>query len=67
MFQQFLQSIQEEELDFHLTITDKEFQTVETILKNQDYGVAEKKKQLKKQLDAKSACEKAILELIGWG
>lgn len=67
MFQQFLQSIQEEELDFHLTITGKEFQTVEIILKNQDYGVNEKKKQLTRQLGAKTACEKAVLQLIAGG
>lgn len=67
MFQQFIQTIQNEELEFHLTFTVENIQAVETILKNQDYGVAEKKKQLIKQLGAKTSCEKAILQLIAGG
>ena len=67
MFQQFIQTIQNEELEFHLTFTAENIQAVETILKNQDYGVAEKKKQLIKQLGAKTSCEKAILQLIAGG
>ncbi len=66
-FRQFIQSVKDEELDFNLSIEDEEFCKVEEILKDKNLTRSGRKTQLIKLLDARSACEKAVLSLISGG
>lgn len=66
-FQQFIKCVENEELDFELNPDEKTLKSIEEILKNADFTKTEKKTQLIKLLNAKSACEKALLNLIAGG
>ncbi|MCM1427560.1 MAG: type II CRISPR RNA-guided endonuclease Cas9, partial [Eubacterium sp.] len=67
IFRQFIQSIKDEELDCHLDITDENIIEVENILKDSRLTKSTKKTRLVKLLNAKTACEKAVLSLICGG
>lgn len=64
VFQQFVQSIRDEELDFNLNVDDEGVKAVEDCLKNNKTTRTAKKAALIKTLGAKTACEKAVLGLI---
>lgn len=66
-FSQFIQSVRDADLDFELEIEDEELRRIEDILKNQDLTKSGRKTQMIKLLGARSACEKAILNLISGG
>lgn len=66
-FSQFLQCISDEELDFHLSISDREMEEIECLLKDDNATKTMKKTQLIKLLQAKTICEKSILNLISGG
>lgn len=67
VFQQFVQGIKDEELDFNIAIDDEKIKEVEDCLKNTNMTRTAKKATLVKVLAAKTACEKAILSLITGG
>lgn len=64
MFKQFIQSVQDEDMDFELSLTDEDIEYIENLLKNTNLSKSAKKSQLIKTLGAKSACEKAIWGMI---
>lgn len=66
-FQQFIKCVENEELDFELKPVEKDIKAVEEILKNRKLTKTAKKAQLIKTLNAKSTCEKALLNLIAGG
>ncbi len=66
-FQQFIECVKKEDLDFELTPDTETIKTIEGILKNADFTKTAKKTQLIKLLNAKSTCEKALLNLIAGG
>lgn len=66
-FEQLIQNIQDEELEWHISLDDAAIQFVEYILKDRNLTRSTKKSRLIKQLNAKSACEKAILNLLSGG
>lgn len=66
-FLQFIQILQEEELDFGLNIEEEVFEELEGILKDKSITKSAKKTRLIKLLGAKTACEKAVLNLITGG
>ena len=66
-FEQLIQNIQDEELEWHISLDDAAMQFVEHILKDRNLTRSTKKSRLIKQLNAKSACEKAILNLLSGG
>ena len=66
-FMQFINNIQAEELNFHLELTDEIILLVEEILKDKSLTQSTKKMRLIKILQAKTSCEKAILNLISGG
>lgn len=67
-FCQFVQSMKDEELDFHLDgDSDEELKEVETILKDSNATKSVKKSRLIKALKATTVCEKAAMNLIAGG
>lgn len=66
-FEQLIQNIQDEELEWHISLDDAAIQFVEHVLKDRNLTRSTKKSRLIKQLNAKSACEKAILNLLSGG
>ena len=64
VFGQFLESIQNEELQFEILLSNKEINFIESTLKNSDLSRSGKKSVLVKELHADSTCEKAILGLL---
>lgn len=66
-FQQFVQSIRNEELDFELEIAEEQIKLVEDVLKDNNNTKSAKKAKLIKSLGAHTLCEKAILTLICGG
>lgn len=64
VFGQFLESIQNEELQFEILLSNKEINFIESTLKNFDLSRTGKKSVLVKELHADSTCEKAILGLL---
>lgn len=66
-FQQYIQGIKDEELDFGLCIEDKEFHEIENILKDRNLTRSVKKTRLIKLLGAHTTCEKAVLNLVAGG
>ena len=67
IFGQFLQSIREEELDFALSIQEDEFDFIKDVLQDNTLMKTGKKAKLIKSLQAKTICEKAIINLIVGG
>lgn len=66
-FFQFIQSVKDEEMDFHLIISDDDCDNIEKILKDKKITKSSKKTQMIKTLNAQTTCEKAILNLIVGG
>lgn len=66
-FLQFIHSVIDEEMDFHLSISDEDCNNVEKILKNKHITKSMKKTEMVKTLNAQTTCEKAILNLIVGG
>lgn len=66
-FMQFVQSVQDEELDFELGITGEQIKLTEEILKDSTLTKSMKKARLVKILGAHTACEKAIVTLLCGG
>lgn len=66
-FLQLIQNIHAEELSFDITISEEKCAVVEKILRDRNSTKSIKKMSLCKELGAKSACEKAILNLIVGG
>ena len=66
-FQQFVQSIRNEELDFELEIAEEQIKLIEDVLKDNNATKSAKKAKLIKSLGAHTSCEKAILTLICGG
>ena len=66
-FMQFIKNIQAEELNWHLELTDEQIVLIEDILKDKSLTQSTKKMRLIKILQAKTSCEKAILNLISGG
>lgn len=66
-FQQYINSIKDEELDFHLCIEDEDFQKIEEVLKDSKLTRSGKKTRLIKLLGAHTSCEKAVLNLVAGG
>lgn len=66
-FLQLEQNLKKEELNWTLELSDDEIQFIENILKDRMLTKSVKKSRLIKQLNAKTPCEKAILNLISGG
>lgn len=66
-FQQFLEAVKNEELDFNLELDEEQYLNVEEILKSNQLTRTGKKTKLIKNLKAVSKCEKAILNLVSGG
>ena len=66
-FKQFLENISNEELDFHLEFDDETFEMIGNILTDKQLTRSSKKTKLCKALGAKTACEKAVLNLLAGG
>lgn len=66
-FSQFIQCLQDEELDFNLEISDDKYVMIENLLKNHTMTKSAKKTQLIKLLGAHTPCEKAVLNMISGG
>ena len=66
-FMQFIKNIQAEELNWHLELTDEQIVLIEDILKDKSLTQSTKKIRLIKILQAKTSCEKAILNLVSGG
>ncbi|MBD5452241.1 MAG: type II CRISPR RNA-guided endonuclease Cas9 [Lachnospiraceae bacterium] len=64
VFEQFVQVVRDEELDFHINMNDEIVHDAEICLKNKDITKATKRNMLCKLFSAQSSCEKAILGLI---
>ena len=63
-FSQFYNSIENEELDFHLSFSSEEIHFIENVLKDACLTRSAKKSKLQKDLKATTPCEKAILALL---
>jgi len=66
-FLQLIHNIKDEELEFYLSIGDKECEIIEEILKDATITKSIKRSRLWKALGAKTTCEKGILNLIVGG
>lgn len=66
-FNQFIECVKKEDLDFKLTPDEESLEAIEVILRNTDLTKTAKKSQLIKILNARSVCEKALLNLIAGG
>lgn len=66
-FRQYIEKLKEEELDFHLCIEGEELQGIENILKDSTLTRSAKKTKLIELLGARTACEKAALNLVAGG
>ena len=66
-FTQLLQNIMAEELDWNLELDEKDLGYIGDILKDRTLTRLAKKTRLVKQLNARSSCEKAMLNLIVGG
>lgn len=67
IFEELLQRIKEEELDFHLVFEEEQWEELKEILSDRSSAKSDKKTQLWKLADAKTACEKALLNLLVGG
>lgn len=67
VFAQFLRTVQDEGLDFSLSIGEEEFEEIEKIFRDERSTKSVKKKNLEKMLGAHSVCEKAVLNLLVGG
>ena len=63
-FQQFIENIKNEELDWQLEIEEEKINEVKRILVDRKITRSTKKSQLTKLLSAKTSCEKAVVGLI---
>lgn len=66
-FEQFIQYLYDEELDFNIQFLEEEKKIVENVLRDASKTRSEKRSILIKNLNAKTACEKAILNLLVGG
>lgn len=66
-FLQLEENLKKEELNWTLELSDDEIQFIENTLKDRMHTKSVKKSRLIKQLNAKTTCEKAILNLISGG
>lgn len=66
-FEGFLRRIREEELDFHIVLGEEQWTEFENTLKDKSITKSTKKTKLVKLTEAKTSCEKAILNLIVGG
>lgn len=64
VFEQFVEAVRNEELDFDLNINKDKCYEIEMILKDNQTTRTFKKRELIKCLEASSSCEKALLGLI---
>lgn len=67
VFAQFLQTVQDEDLNFLLDIAEEDFGEIEAVFRDERRTKSAKKKDLEKLLGAQTACEKAILGLLAGG
>lgn len=67
VFNQFLNTIISEELDFNLSLNSEDIEDIKTILENKNLSKSEKKSALIKVYNAKTKCEKALFTLISGG
>lgn len=66
-FQQLVENIKSEELDFKLETDADQMKSIESVLKDRELTRSEKKSRLIKTLKPNTACEKAILTLLAGG
>lgn len=66
-FNQFLNNVKNEELDFHLTFDENALGFVKNTLKDKNLPKSKKKTALVKEFNATTACEKALFSLITGG
>lgn len=66
-FQQFIECVDNEGLDWELDLAKEDMEAIERILKDTNLVKTAKKTQLIKLLGAKTTCEKALLNLIVGG
>ena len=64
IFQQLIESINNEELNFKLSLSDENIFLIENTLKDANLSRSSKKSLLTKQLHATTSCEKAFLGLL---
>ena len=66
-FNQFLERVKAEELDWNIELSEENIENIENVLKDRNKTRSAKKAELVKLLKAKSNCEKAILTLLSGG
>lgn len=66
-FQQFVENVRNEELDFSLEISGEQIAEAENILKDKNITRSGKKSRLIKLFNATSSCEKELLTLVSGG
>ena len=66
-FEQFIECVKNEDLNFELSPDAEKLEEIEKILRNKDLTKTAKKSKLINSLNAKSVCEKALLNLIAGG
>lgn len=64
IFEQFIETVKNEDLDFNIELTDEKLDTIEQQLKDKSVTKSTKATILNKELIAKTSCEKAIFKLI---
>ena len=64
VFNQFIESIQNEELQFEVSLSDKEINFIENTLKDFNLSRSAKKSFMIKELHAVTTCEKAVVALL---
>lgn len=64
IFNQFIESIKNEELKFEISLSDESVEFIEEVLKDSNLSRSAKKSLLVKQLHATSSCEKALFALL---
>lgn len=64
VFRQLMNLLDENELDFHLSVDEKGYQIAEDILKDHDITRTTRKSRLIRELHAQTACEKELLGLL---
>lgn len=63
-FNQFIQNVNNEDLDWHIELTDESINYIKDTLKNPALPKSVKSSNLIKQLNAKKPCEKSIIKLL---
>ena len=66
-FEQLIQNIQDEELEWKIDINDEDIAFIENVLKDKELSRSAKKSKLIKRFHAKNSCEKAVFTLLSGG